>query len=161
MAALCTAFSLVTVSSARVLSQSKGGFDSFEKIELLQPNGKSTRETDVRVQFNADSMEIASKANGVILKKWNYADIKAAEYSYTKNPRWKTGLVLGGASVLFPPLWFIAIPLGFSKHRVHWVTIRTDDDFAVLKLSKNNRKTFIPAFEMRSSVKVEGLADNK
>jgi hypothetical protein len=63
--------------------------------------------------------------------------------------------------VLFPPLWFIAIPLGFTKHRRHWVTIRTADDFAVLKVGKSVRKIFIPAFETKTAVNVQALGDDK
>ena len=56
---------------------------------------------------------------------------------------------------------FVAIPLGFSKHRRHWLTIRTDNDFAVLKLSKSNRKFIIPAFETKSGVTVEAVGEDK
>lgn len=83
------------------------------------------------------------------------------EYSYSKNPRLKTGLGLGAASLLFPPLLFIAIPVGFSKHRRHWLTIKTENDFAVLKLSKSNRKFIIPAFKTNSGTNVETLGEDK
>jgi hypothetical protein len=134
---------------------------TYEKIEMLSPDGKKIREIDVRVRFNADSMEIESKDGGGILKSWKYSDIQGAEYSYTKNPRWKTGLGLGAAGLLFFPLLFVAIPLAFTKHRRHWLTIRTEKDFAVLKLSKSNRKLFIPDFETHSSVRVVALGDDK
>ena len=134
---------------------------AFEGIELYRPDGKSVQQTNVRIQFNADSMEILNRSNGSVIKKWSYADIKTAEYSYTKNPRWKTGLGLGAAGVLFPPLWFVAIPLAFTKHRLHWVTVQTGDDFAVLRLNKNIRKIFMPAFETRTSVKIDARGDDK
>lgn len=134
---------------------------TYEKIEMLSPDGEKIREIDVRVRFNSDTLEIESRDDGKIIKKWNYADIQGAEYSYTKNPRWKTGLGVGAAAILFLPVLFVAIPLGFTKHRRHWLTIRTDKDFAVLKLSKSNRKIFIPAFETHSSVKVTALGDDK
>ena len=70
---------------------------------MVGPEGDHTRETDVRVFFNADSMTIVSKSGDPALKQWKYSEIRSAEYSYSKNPRWKTGLGLGAASVLFPP----------------------------------------------------------
>jgi len=133
----------------------------YEKIEMLSPDGEKIREIDVRVRFNNDLLEIESKATGEIIKRWNYSEIQSAEYSYTKNPRWKTGLGLGVAAIAFFPILFVAIPLGFSKHRRHWLTVRTDKDFAVLKISKSIRKIFIPAFETRSSVEVIALGDDK
>src|SRR5690349_4514228 len=85
--------------------------EAFENIEFIQPNGDNLRETDVRVEFDDTTMRVISRSNRTVIKEWNYSDIKSAEYSYTKNPRWKTGLGLGAASILFPPLILIAIPV--------------------------------------------------
>ncbi len=138
-----------------------GAVDTFENIELIQANGSTLRETSVRVVFRETSMQVVSRSKGTVMKEWDYDDIKSAEYSYTNNPRWKTGLGLGAAAILFPPLLFIAIPVGFTKHRRHWVTIRTGDDFAVLKVGKGVRKVFMPAFETRTSVQIKGVGDAK
>jgi hypothetical protein len=135
--------------------------DTFENIELMEANGNNLRETSVRIVFGDERLQVISRSNGSVMKDWSYDKIKSAEYSYTKNPRWKTGLGLGAASVLFPPLLLIAIPVGFTKHRRHWVTIRTDDDFAVLKVGKSVRKVFMPTFETRSSVSIRALGDDK
>ena len=137
------------------------GSDTFENIELIQPNGNDLRESSVRIVFGESAMQVVSKSNGSVMKEWSYDKIKSAEYSYTKNPRWKTGVGLGVASILFPPLLLVAIPIGFTKHRRHWVTIRTDDDFAVLKVGKGVRKVFMPAFETRTSLQIKALGDDK
>ncbi|PYS99611.1 MAG: hypothetical protein DMF63_11035 [Acidobacteria bacterium] len=135
--------------------------EAFENIEFMQPNGDSLRETDVRIEFDDSTMRVIKRSNRAVLKEWNYSDIESAEYSYTKNPRWKTGLGLGAAAILFPPLLFIAIPIGFTKHRRHWVTIRTGDDYAVFKVGKGVRKLFMPAFETRTSIQIQALGDDK
>ena len=134
---------------------------TFDNIEMLEPSGEKIRETAVRVHFDEDAMRIISRSNGAVLKEWRYEQIKSAEYSYTKNPRWKTGLGLGAASVVFPLLLFVAIPIAFTKHRRHWVTIQTGDDYAVLKVSKSVRKVFMPTFETRTSVSIKALGDDK
>lgn len=133
----------------------------FDKIEILVPNGERVSEKSVRLRFLADELQIETTSDRKIFKTFKYADIKDAEYSYSKNPRWKTGLGLGAASIVFPPLLLIAIPLGFSKHRRHWLTFRTGDDFAVLKLSKSNRKLVMPAFETKTGVDIKGKGENK
>ena len=138
-----------------------GDVDTFYNIELMQANGDNLRETSVRVVFDENAMRVISRSNGAVMKEWSYVDIKSAEYSYTKNPRWKTGIGLGAAGLLFPPLLLIAIPIGFTKHRRHWVTIRTDNDYAVLKVGKGIRKLFMPAFETRTSVPIRALGDDK
>jgi hypothetical protein len=147
--------------AAQAATFSPGDFDSFQNIELVQPDGKALREISVRVKFGENSMTVFSRSNGKVLKEWSYDKIKSAEYSYTKSPRWKTGLGLSVASIVFPLLLFVTIPIGFTKHRRHWVTIRTDDDFAVLKVGKGVRKVFIPAFETRTSVQIKALGDDK
>ncbi len=138
-----------------------GASDTFENIELMQANGNNLRETSVRIGFGESGMQVVSRSNGSVMKDWRYDKIESAEYSYTKNPRWKTGLGLGVASVLFPPLLLIAIPVGFTKHRRHWVTIRSADDFAVLKVGKGIRKVFMPTFETRTSIQIKALGDDK
>lgn len=135
--------------------------DVFEKVELLVPNGDKIDEKSVRVRFLADEMQVEAAGDRRILKTFKYTEIRDAEYSYSKNPRWKTGLGLGAASVIFPPLLLIAIPIGFSKHRRHWLTVKTDGDYAVLKLSKSNRKLILPAFETKTGVFVKGTGDSK
>lgn len=133
---------------------------SFSKIELLVPNGNKVEEKSVVVKFTADSMIIAAK-DSQFNKTFLYSDIKTAEYSYSKNPRWKTGLGLGAASIVFPPLLLIAIPIGFTKHRRHWLTIKTENEYAVLKLSKSTRKLFMPTFETKSGITIEAVGEDK
>ena len=155
------AITLLLISITSNAMPFAGGSDTYENVELIQPNGNSLRETSVRIVFGETAMQVLSKSNGSVMKEWSYDKIKSAEYSYTKSPRWKTGVGLGVASVLFPPLLLVAIPIGFTKHRRHWVTIRTDDDFAVLKVGKGVRKIFMPAFETRTSVQIKGMGDDK
>jgi hypothetical protein len=51
------------------------------------------------------------------------------------------------------------IPLAFSKSRRHWLTVRTQEDYLVLKLDKSNRQIVIPAFEVRTGIKVESVGE--
>ena len=159
-----TAFLLVLIVLANsfgiINAQNVQNDVRFSEIELLVRNGNKADEKSVTVTFSADAMTIDAK-NSALKKTFVYSEIKSAEYSYSKNPRWKTGLGLGAASVVFPPLLLIAIPLGFSKHRRHWLTVRTENDYAVLKLSKSTRKLFIPTFETKSGVKVEAVGEDK
>jgi hypothetical protein len=155
------AFVLILSFAAPAFSLTGGTVNTFDNIELLQSEAEKVRETSVRVEFDDDTMRIVSRSNGAVLKEWPYTSVKSAEYSYTKNPRWKTGLGLGVASIAFPLLLLIAIPIGFTKHRRHWVTIRTENDYAVLKVGKGVRKLFMPAFETKTSVPIDALGDDK
>ena len=156
------AFLLIAVffanSNAIVFAQT---VERFGKIEMIVQNGNNVNEKSVIVTFNENSMTVKAE-NSSLEKTFNYSEIISAEYSYSKNPRWKTGLGLGAAAFfLFPPILFVAIPLGFSKHRRHWLTVRTENDYAVLKLNKSTRKLFIPAFETKSGVRIEAVGEDK
>jgi len=131
----------------------------FKKIKLYEQNGDRAVSRSVIVEFGDDAMTINSNDQNLI-KTIKYHEIRRAEYSYSKNPRWKTGLGLGAIAIVVFPLWFVAIPLGFTKHRRHWVTIVTNG-FAVLKLSKSNRKIFIPTFETKAGIPIQAVGDEK
>ena len=151
---------ILTVFASSSVNVRAQNAPSFSKIELLVPKGDKAEEKSVVVTFTADSMTITAK-DSQFNKTFLYSDIKTAEYSYSKNPRWKTGLGLGAASIVFPPLLLIAIPVGFTKHRRHWLTVRTEKDYAVLKLSKSTRKLFMPTFETKAGVKIEAVGEDK
>lgn len=152
---------LSAVNSVLVISaQTTKENPVFKEIEMLVQNGDDVDEKSVVITFSETALEIRAK-NAANSKTFKYSDIETAEYSYSKNPRWKTGLGLGAASIVFPPLLLVAIPLGFSKHRRHWVTVKTADDYAVLKLSKSSRKIFMPTFETKTGVKIEAIGEDK
>lgn len=152
---------LILLSAKTGTAQQTGQFESFEKIEMLVSDGDKVREIRVRVRFSEDAMILESLEGGASPRTMKYADIRGADYSYHKSPRWKTGLGLGATAIIFPPMLLIAIPLGFTKHRRHWITIRCDNEYAVLKVSKEVRRLFMPAFETRTKVRIEAFGENK
>lgn len=154
-------FLVFTLAAGPLPAQTPASQYSFQKVQMIERVGEKTHTLDVRVVFGADGLEVMSRKDGSVIRSLRYADIRRAEYSFSKVPRWKTGLGLGVAGVALPPLWLIALPLGFSKHRRHWFTVVTDSDFAVLKLSKSERKLFIPAFETRSGIAVTAAGEDK
>lgn len=132
---------------------------TFPKIKVLQIEGEDFKTRNASITFGENELSITvPKGKNIAM---DYEKIVSAEYSYSKHPRWKTGLELGAAGILFPPLWLVALPLGFTKHRKHWLTVRTEEDFAVIKLRKGNRKLLIPTFETRTGVTVEAVGEDK
>jgi hypothetical protein len=144
-----------------ILAQSNVKVPVFDKIKIVELSGKEILQKSVIITFQENELSINSQKKGERIKAFLYKDIKQAEYSYSKTPRWKTGIGMGAASILFPPLLLVAIPIGFTKHRRHWLTIRTENDYAVLKLSKKNRKLFIPTFETKTGLTVRGSGEEK
>jgi len=135
-----------------------GKIESFEQIEILYPNNKKV---SVKVMFLDSEVQIVNKKGGSVLKTFKYTDINSAEYSFSRSPRWREGLAFGAAGILFPPLWLVALPMGFTKTQHHWLTFQSASDYVVLKVNKRVKRLFIPSFETHTGVKVEALGDSK
>ncbi len=147
----------------------------FENVELLTLNGKKLEKLPVRLQLEGKSLVLTSKKTGEELKTFNYDGVRSLEYSYSKHPRWKSGAgaaagVTGAAVAISPYLLlavvpWMAIPAGLmlarSKSKRHWLTIKTGDDYAVLKLDKDIGKLLLPAIETRTGLAVEDVGEKK
>lgn len=138
-----------------ITAQAPKGKDIFQKVDLMVPTGDKAKETDVTLQFTEDRLLINAKKGGSELRNFVYTDIKTAEYSYSKHPRWRAG----AATAVF--IGVFALPLFFMKGKKHWLTIRTEKDFAVLRLDKDNYKYILPTFETRTGIKVETIGEDK
>jgi serine/threonine-protein kinase len=122
---------------------------TFTKVKLVLAEGTKTRELDAQLTLRSDRVVIIDGKRGSLLKEFRYASIRGAVYSQSKHPRWKTGLGAAAAVGVF------AAPFFFLKSTKHWLTLQTDDDFAVLQLDKDNYRVILPALETRSRVSVE------
>lgn len=161
---------LIALSSSyapKIFAQEKSskGADVFDKVKMISVHGEKTDEVSVRLRLEENSLVVESRRTGSVLKDFKYSDIKSAEYSYSKHPRWKAGAGTAAGSLALGPVFFLAlplvIPLAFSKSKRHWLTIKGEKDYLVLKLDKNDRKVILPAFEVHSNVKVEALGESK
>lgn len=124
---------------------------SYE-VETLVTKGNDTKEENSNIIFSENSFKVVSRKSKATLKEFNYADVKAAEYSFSKKPMWKTGAV----AAIF--IGVFALPIFFMKSKSHWLTVRTESDFAVLKLEKDNYRQIQAEFETHS-VKIETVME--
>lgn len=139
---------------AALLGQSIVGADTFTNVKLMINTGEKAEEQDAVLRFE-DAALIIYGRGGSPLKTLAYADIKGAEYSYSKSPRWKSGI---GAAIA---VGIFALPVFFMKGKKHWLTIAAEKDFAVLRLDKKNYKLVLPTFEARTGRRVEAVSEEK
>ena len=137
-----------------VLAHSIASADTFTNVKLMVNTGEEADEQEAVLRFEDSSLVIYGRG-GAVLKSFTYADIKGAEYSYSKSPRWKSGI---GAAIA---VGVFALPIFFMKGKKHWLTIAVEKDFAVLRLDKKNYKLILPAFEARTGKRVEAVAEEK
>lgn len=139
-------FSTGLIVLVLLLTTTPFAFATDYDIELVVPNGKKSVETDAVLKINPDTFEvlIEKKKFQDNNKNMNFSDLKVADYSYSKKPM----LSVGGAVATALLVGFIfAIPFLFIKKKNHWLTVQTEDSFAVMKLDKSNYRAIIAEFE--------------
>ncbi|MEZ5345221.1 MAG: hypothetical protein R2681_06640 [Pyrinomonadaceae bacterium] len=115
-------------------------------IELVVPDGKKSKETDAVLRIEKETFEVLIEKSKFKEHNKNlaFSDLKIADYSYSKKPM----LSAGGAVATALLVGFIfALPFLFIKKKSHWLTVQTEDQFAVMKLDSSNYRAIIAEFE--------------
>lgn len=120
----------------------------FLKAKLSLNEGEKTRQVDVALTYNDKALVVVDRKSGAPVKSFAYAEVKSAEYSYGKSPRWKTAIFVS-------PLFL------FTSGKKHWFMIQGGSDYGVMQLDKSNYKMILAAFETKTGKKIEIVADNK
>lgn len=126
------------------------------KTNLLVTVNKKTKSVNGTISFADEDLQIQENGKPASIKKFKYTEIKSAEYSFAKKPILNTG----GAIATAVLLGVFVVPLLFMKKKQHWLAIRTDEDFAVLRLERDNYKAIITELET-NGVKVETAVEEK
>lgn len=120
------------------------------KTNLLVTKDKKTKSVNGSIAFDEEFLKIQENNKPDTAKEFKYSDIKSAEYSYAKKPILNTGGAIATAILI----GVFVVPLLFMKKKQHWLAVRTDSDFAVLRLERDNYKAIITELET-NGVKVE------
>lgn len=116
------------------------------EVELVVQDGKKSKETDAVLVINEETFEVLPKKSSFKkdAKNFDFSSVKVADYSYSKKP-----MLSGGGAVATALLvgFIFALPFLFIKKKNHWLTVQTENDFAVLKLGSNNYRAVIAEFE--------------
>ncbi len=125
------------------------------KIEALVSDSKKSKEVNSTLSFGENSFKVVSDKTGVISKEFNYSDVKSADYSHSKKPMLSTG----GAVAMAILTGLIVVPFLFMKKKQHWLSVRSESDYIVMKLDKENFRQIQNEFEIHkvpiSTVKEE------
>ncbi|MDQ3800781.1 MAG: hypothetical protein M3384_15140 [Acidobacteriota bacterium] len=142
---------LLTVSVQHAFAQTDTSF----KIDTLVSNGKKSKEENSTLSFSQASFKSSYQKTGAVIKEFNYADIKAADYSYSKKPLLSTGGAV--AMAIFTGL--IVVPFLFMKKKQHWLSVRTENDYVVMRLDNGNFRQVLNEFEIRK-VEVKNIDED-
>lgn len=120
----------------------------FADAQLTVPEGQKTKQVNVSISYAADTFQLVEKDTQKPVKQYLYKSFTAGEYSYSKSPRWKSGV-------------FISPFLFLSSGKKHWFLVKTADDYAMMQLDKSNYKLIIAEWEIRTGLKAEAEGENK
>lgn len=99
------------------------------KVLIRKDNGKSDLKRS-RIELYDDRMVISLLHSGDRVREFQYSQLKQAQYSFSKSPRWKSGAGAAAAVGVF------AIPIFFMKGKKHWLTLQVAGDYAVLNSTR-------------------------
>ncbi len=125
-------------------------------IHALTNEGKKSKEAAAAILFGEQSVQIKSNKAGVLDKTFVYSEIKAVEYSYSKKPLLSTG----GAVAMAILTGLVVVPFLLVKKKQHWLTVRDDKDYVVMRLDKKNYRQIQSEFEVKN-IKVETISEDK
>ena len=131
---------LLTWSAKTAFAQTS---DTSFGINTLVNNGKKSKEQSSTLKFSETAFAATNRKNNSVIKEFNYADVVAADYSYAKKPL----LSAGGAVAIAVLTGLLVLPLLFMKKKQHWLSVRTADDFVVMRLDKGNYRQIMNEFE--------------
>ena len=122
----------------------------FNDVKVLIQEGEKRKDVEAFLRFEADSLVVQpkEKKQAAAERTFPYADIKSGEYSFGKSPR-------VSAALLVSPFFL------FSASKSHWLTVKTADDYALLRLDKSNYKLVIAELEKRAHITVASIGENK
>jgi len=152
------AFGLVLISfnGSMAFSQTRlQANETFDKMRLLVPIGDKLKATKVMLRFEADRLVLRTSKDGDDLKVFPYGAIKSAEYTFSRGPRDQSSPGLTLLANVF------AISLFATQVERHRLEFRTDRDYALLDLDKNNYKVLLSAFENSTGKKVTNAEDGR
>lgn len=127
-------------------------------VELVVSEGKKSKETDAVLKINEENFEVIveKKKFKEHDKTFDFSNIKSADYSYSKKPMLSTGGAIAAAVIV----GLLVLPFLFIKKKNHWLTVQTEDEFAVMKLDKSNYRAIIAEFETHD-IEVKRVEEEK
>lgn len=106
----------------------------YEVEIFANPNAgrKDTREVNAVLVFEKEVLRIESRRKPKIFKEIRYSDIRSAEHSFSAAPVFADSTAILLTAITGMPFFLL------TKKEKHWLTIVSDNDFAVLKIENDN-----------------------
>jgi hypothetical protein len=129
---------------------------AFEAKAFVKENEKE-KEHDAKVLLSEGIVTVTvrlDRSSEAVLSTIPFGSVRSVSYSKSKQPLWTTP---SGPKQVFR----LDAALGFFKGDRHWLSLRTNDAFIVLRIDGDDVNSVVAALEERTGRAVERLADRK
>jgi len=129
---------------------------AFEAKAFVKENEKE-KEHDAKVLLSEGIVTVTvrlDRTSEAVLSTIPFGSVTSVSYSKSKQPLWTTP---SGPKQVFR----LDTALGFFKGDRHWLSLRTNDAFIVLRIDGDDVNSIVAALEERTGRTVERLVDRK
>jgi serine/threonine-protein kinase len=129
---------------------------AFEAKAFVK-EGDKEREHDAKVLLSDGVVTVTvrlDRTSEAVLSTIPFGSVQSVSYSKSKQPLWTTP---SGPKQVFR----LDVALGFFKGDRHWLSLRTNDAFIVLRIDGDDVNSVLAALEERTGRAVERLVDRK
>ena len=129
---------------------------AFEAKAFVKENEKE-KEHDAKVLMSEGIVTVTvrlDRTSEAVLSTIPFGSVLSVSYSKSKQPLWTTP---SGPKQVFR----LDTALGFFKGDRHWLSLRTNDAFIVLRVDGDDVNSIVGALEERTGRAVERLVDRK
>jgi hypothetical protein len=136
--------------AATLIEAQSTPIQEFKDAKLQIQQGDKHKEIDSVLRYEPEALIIRpdDKKQAEAGRTLKYSDVTSAEYTFGKSPRVT-------AALLVSPMFL------FNSSKSHWLTVKTADDYALLRLDKSNYKLVIAELEKRTHITVASVGENK
>lgn len=136
--------------AATIIEAQSAPIQEFKDAKLQIQQGDKHKEIDSVLRYEPEALSIRpnDKKQAEAGRALKYSDVISAEYTFGKSPR-------VSAALLVSPMFL------FNSSKSHWLTVKTADDYALLRLDKSNYKLVIAELEKRAHITVASVGENK
>jgi endonuclease YncB( thermonuclease family) len=122
----------------------------FDKIKYVEYENEDRKEREARLTFTDEEVRVTTDDGKTTYLRLPYTLVTEITYERSAHPRWE--------SIALPSVFGT-----FGDRKKHWLTIlwteEGEDDFALLRLDKDNYQQIIAACESRVGVGVRWIVD--
>jgi serine/threonine-protein kinase len=122
---------------------------SFVDVKMLTVIGKKAQEQDVVLTLGNGQITVTPKKGGTALMTLPYRRVARGLYTHAKEPQWDVSLNAPPSDLDIPGSGV------FRSSTRHWLTLQSNTEYAILRLSDDTWNRILQTIESRTGLKID------